>query len=169
MIYDYIIRLPETPAFEDNIEAMLSLIIDDGGTSPTIKRNRDANGNITSHSFSSQKGTVPSTGVQLIHFRLPARYTESELITYLNSPMSPPIPSLRVMLIRSRDLIINIGTEEEPEWIQEELVAINKANILQFFEVHTFDEDGNITNTRSANMGDTLSFSHYQGTPIITV
>ena len=163
MVYDYIIKLPITPAFSANIEAMFKLIMDDGGHSPTVVSKKDANGGHTDYSYRSQHGSVSSSGAQLLHFRLRERKTEAELSTYLESVMSNPKPPITVILIKSRDRVLNDGQDFE------ELLSIDKAGILDFFDIHTYDANGNITSTRKAELTDNISFSRYDGVPTITI
>lgn len=125
--YDIWLKLPETPAFTGNISAMIDKIIADGGTSPTVKSVSDGN------SHSQSIGTKPNAGNILLHFRLPQRLTETELLAYLEEPMVAPLPPLTVMIIQSAkktEYIDDGNTIGHYEY--ETLVQANKATFLPF-------------------------------------
>lgn len=176
MSYDYCVSYPQTPAFDANIISMFDKIQADG-ESPTIyhksaKPTYDGEGNVIDPGFEGSqsrpmKGTKPANGKTLIHFRLPQRLTEAELLVYLKEDMIAPLPPLSVEYIVSRDNIIEVdnGDPEMPNtFIQEVIKAPNKAIFLPFIGDIKDGEDGNGDPImRPPNMGDDLFLSHYFG------
>lgn len=88
---DYIILTVNAPSFEENIELMINTIIEAGGTSSTI----------VDRVQKPMVGTKEANGRIMLHFRLPAEYTESELIEFLEAGMDNPKPPISVESIRS--------------------------------------------------------------------
>ena len=169
MTYDYIITLPTPPVFSKNLESMFVLMVKDGGHSPTLKRNTTEFGVHTSFSYNPMIGTVEDAGTMLFHFRLLEKKGNAELITYLQSVMTNPFPPISVVSVRSRDRTVSKGTIEAPIKEREKVVDITKADIFRFFEVPTFDGEGQNTGTRPATITDTISFSRYGSIPYIEV
>lgn len=162
MSYDYCIMYPQTPAFDANIITMLDKIKQDG-SSPTIYFHE---GNSVTQA-NPMIGSKPANGKTMLHFRLPDRYTEVELLAYLLEGMVNPTPALSVEYIVSRDKIIEVdnGDPENPNtFIQEVILAPNKAIFLPFMNdvVDSIDGEGNPV-MRPPNMGDSLYLSHYYG------
>ena len=153
-MYDYWIQLPNTPAFEENIQAMTDLIAEDG-ESPTIQERE------TGNEKGAAIGTKQATGKELLHFRLSARYDETELIDYLESVMSNPIPPITVEAIRSAYKIIPILEDEEVVGHEyETIVPPNKAHFLPYMN----DIDGT-----PPNASDDLFLSGYLGSDPIAL
>jgi len=151
--YDYITLLPDTPAFSNNIKLMVDMIYADNGGSPTAL----SSGENYSCVVKPMNGTGPASGKGMLHFRLPARYDESELIIYLESQMSDgPKPPIKVESIRSRDKIIDVG---DGVFEYEVLVEAKKAKFLPYMAPVPDGSGG----TRPPNISDDLFISCYQG------
>ena len=170
--YDYWITLPETPAFEDNINAAIAMVSIDGGTSPTIKRT------LTGFKHSPANGTKANAGRNLLHFRLSVRKDETEIIAYLESAMTGTKPPLTVEMIQSVDLILPFDTGvPDPDgdgnvinMLSEIIVAPNKAKFLPFMNDIIDGYDGNDEPIfRSPTMSDTFNLSKYAGAPDVEI
>ena len=162
--YCYICEFPETPAFTANIQLMWDKIFADGGKSPSVRAERDEDGIVTGYTYIPQIGTVSNASKQLINFELPMRMGETVLLAYLTEPMTDPMPPITVHDIRSKFEIINVGTEEEPDYQREIIVRVQRPPVRQFFRVQEYDEDGNpVGPPRQPLPGEDIVFSHYAG------
>ena len=162
-IYDYIIEMPLTPAFEDNINAMLLMINTDGGSGPSLVVTSDDADN-QSQEHGPTVGTVSDSGKQLFSFRLLERLEEAALLTYLKSPMINPMPPITVIGIYSSFPIIEGGTPEEPTLDYETIEAVVRTQVMQYFRIQDYDENGDPDGPpHPPQAGDVLHFSKYAG------
>lgn len=131
-IYDYWIKTPQAPAFEDNINLMLDRVEDEGSSPTLTKRGRN-------HAV----GTTPNAGLALLHFRLPQRMTEAEVLAWLEQDMIAPLPKLTVLVIRSafEHVYVDDGLDGEGNPIGhyefETIVAGTTANFNVFLPDET--------------------------------
>jgi len=149
-IYDYIITLPNTPAFKDNIALMTETIISSGGTSPTIIVN----------TARPMYGTKAANGKIQLHFRLREKLSETSLITFLEQGMVNPKPPITVCSIRSAFKI---------EGQYAVIMQANKATFLPYMnDVFDHMDETDPENPRPVyrppNMSDQLFLSAYHGT-----
>jgi len=171
-IYDYVITLPETPAFLDNIEIMLDRIVSDGN-SPTIKMTRVNHGTEEEPEYEDrnlahpQPGTKFASGKIMLHFRLNDKYGSSaELITYLRQGMTNPKPPITVQLIRSGFKIVWVSDGVDPEgepighYEYDEIIAGSKSQFLPYMN----DVPDGAGGARPPNASDDLYLSGYYDT-----
>ena len=171
--YDYIILTVTNPAFSDNVSVMIQNGLEAGGTSPTIKiktiilDDTDPENiiTVTKPVQEPMVGTKVATGRIMLHFRLPGRYEEAELITLLESGMSGPKPPLSVESIISSQNIIYIdeGPDENGDPVghygREVIVPTSKARFLPYMN----DISDGSGSTRPPNNSDQLFLSGYYG------
>ena len=130
-MFDYWITLPETPAFESNIQLMVDRIAEEG-EAPTIKTRDNVN------HFSNAHGTAAASGKILLNFRLSFGLDETELLDYLKNGMSNPKPPVSVESIRSAyKLSVPPDDPDDPDEIPKPpaymvLYQANKAIFLPF-------------------------------------
>ena len=149
--YDYIILTVSTPTFIENVDTMIMNGLMAGGTSPTISTRvveESPDNFVTKPVQRAMVGTKDVSGRILLHFRLPVRYTESELISFLENGLVNPKPPLSVELIRSADKIIEVEQGEDAYLDYEVIKAANKASLLPYLR----------------DQNDPIYLSHYLGT-----
>ena len=167
-IYDNFIELPVTPAFEPNIQAMFQILNDDGVTSPTSTIDYTDQENPVAV-YHPQVGTVADTGKQMFHFRTrDMKRDVVELLDYLESPMTAPIPPISVLAIQSGFPIVesDLGTPEEPEIVYEFDVVkpMVRTEVTRYFRIQDYNPDGTpVGNPRPPQAGDQLPVSKYDG------
>ena len=154
--YDYIILTVTNPAFTDNVDLMIANGLAAGGTSPTIKiesiivDDSDPE-NIITEIKPVQKpmhGTKEKTGRIMLHFRLPVKMLETDLIDMLELGMSNPKPPISVEMIQSalKNIYVDDGVDGEGNPIghyeHDVVIEARRARFLPYMTEQT-DEDGN--------------------------
>ena len=132
-LFDYWISLPLAPAFTENISLAIKLVGENGGLSPTV------NGDISDPDtplYAPAHGTKSNNGRALLHFRMPLRMNEDELIAFLESVMSNPKPPISAELIRSASKIIETIAPDTGEvtWEYETLLVATKSTFIAFMD-----------------------------------
>ena len=164
---DYIILSVETPAFQDNIEIMVNNILDAGGTSPTeTVKFRDGDEipdsdppafeQMPYESIDAMVGTGGSNGRVMFHFRLPAYYNASDLVTFLQQGMSNPLPPISVESIRSAYKIkwVDDGVDDDGNPIGHYEYEITvQAMRAKFLPYMNEDAEGNTNEFLSGYLG----------------
>ena len=179
--YDYAITLPSTPAFSNNIEVMVTNIINAEGTCPTfVTKYKDGDKipetDPAEYEQNPFKGTDPMVSTKLangkiqLHFRLPLKLSEPSLLVLLKEGMANPKPPIQASSIRSafKNVYIDDGLDEEEvpigHYEYDVIMQAQKATFLQFMPdiQDGEDQDGNPI-YRPPNNTDQLFLSGYFG------
>lgn len=145
---DYYIAMTTSAQFSEHMEAMLAMIIADGGCSPSMFKRGDINGTIFR---TPMQGGKTGSARELLHFRLPFRMEENELLLYLKGvDVSPKDDLLALYIVSAFDVGGN-----SPLIIK----AADKAGFLPWME----DVDDGAGGTRPIELTDNFWLSHYTG------
>lgn len=154
--YDYILLTITNPAFSENIDIMIANGLSAGGTSPTINietiivDDTDPENIITETKpiQSAMVGTKERIGRIMLHFRLPVKMEEAELMDMLEDGMSNPKPPVSVESIRSaiKNIYVDDGLDDDGNPIghyeYDVVIRAMRAKFLPYMPENT-DEDGN--------------------------
>lgn len=154
--YDYIILTVSNPAFTDNVDLMIRNGLAAGGTSPTIKietviiDDSDPENIITETKLVQKPmhGTKEKTGRIMLHFRLPVKMEETDLIDMLEAGMGNPKPPVSVEMIKSviKNVYVDDGLDGDGNPIghyeHDVIIEAKRAKFLPYMVEQT-DEDGN--------------------------